>query len=839
MRCFHPVVFFVLLSLGSTGCVYSTEDNFVPSVADKEQPTSQSSSKDDFVPSVADKTETEGGGDRQEAQGEVFVGPLAGWKNAKSDYGAVGDGLADDTPAIQKALDDLRTMKFHVLYFPAGTYRVTKTLELPQVNSKPNGVKIVGEDPKTTAIVWDGGAGGSMFLYNPWYSSLGRLTFDGRGKAGKIIEHGPVFLVWNEYFDLVFKNADVCLDAGKLAPGWAGIADSAIIRSKFINCAKAGVHISNFNSLQWGIYDSLFQNNGLGVTNGGMLDLKGQGNFHIYRSVFLNSTWADVSIGNTGFFTVRDSVSVGSNAFYIATVIGAPAQVTLQRNIIIDSHAKNAPYFINKNGDVVPHSGCANALICNGNTGTLILLDNVVRAEKGFEGAIVKDTGPPGGFLSVGNRYTAQKWFQGSAASRFRSIDDDIVAPASISDPTVELANTPPKVDAPIIEIPPGSGAVALQQAVDQAAGLKGQKPVVHLPAGFYPVNKTIVVPPDADLQIVGDGWLNTTSLAWTASGEGPVLHLQGPSKASVRDLTVLGQYKDSAAADGLAVTADGPDSKIRLHQAVSKSANAVGFFVGDLQKTAVEMSSSGIGGAVGLQVRGTGASSPQVTVMGEGGLGGDVTYDIRDANVVIRDSWTESRAWLTPKYARIRGQSKVTFHNTNNDHPRSLLPEKISTLVEDLAGRAAFIGTSSSASSPKDPRKPENVAVPADVIGDEDPQFKDVPAIQIQGVHPGAKAALIGSIGWGGNYFKNVSTAAQVGRVFSSLLEKDASQKVITKPLDDIPVDDDFVRELLEQTRATGSLEDTPVGGSDVRLHRVLVDRAKRGFVMTPALAN
>ena len=40
--------------------------------------------------------------------GEEFVRPLAGWKNVKTDYGALGDGKADDTAAIQRALDDLR-----------------------------------------------------------------------------------------------------------------------------------------------------------------------------------------------------------------------------------------------------------------------------------------------------------------------------------------------------------------------------------------------------------------------------------------------------------------------------------------------------------------------------------------------------------------------------------------------------------------------------------------------------------------------------------------------------------------------------------------------------------
>jgi len=51
---------------------------------------------------------------------EEFVGPFANWKNVKTDFGAAGDGKADDTAAIQKTLDQLQ-QKPGVLFLPAGT----------------------------------------------------------------------------------------------------------------------------------------------------------------------------------------------------------------------------------------------------------------------------------------------------------------------------------------------------------------------------------------------------------------------------------------------------------------------------------------------------------------------------------------------------------------------------------------------------------------------------------------------------------------------------------------------------------------------------------------------
>ena len=65
---------------------------------------------------------------------EEFVGPLPGWKNLKIDFGAVGDGKANDTAAFQRGLDALplhgtgKADDARVLFLPAGTYRITAPL---------------------------------------------------------------------------------------------------------------------------------------------------------------------------------------------------------------------------------------------------------------------------------------------------------------------------------------------------------------------------------------------------------------------------------------------------------------------------------------------------------------------------------------------------------------------------------------------------------------------------------------------------------------------------------------------------------------------------------------
>jgi polygalacturonase len=52
------------------------------------------------------------------------------------DYGALGDGVADDTESIQRALSDLYTRDLNpavrrILYFPAGKYLISDTIKIP------------------------------------------------------------------------------------------------------------------------------------------------------------------------------------------------------------------------------------------------------------------------------------------------------------------------------------------------------------------------------------------------------------------------------------------------------------------------------------------------------------------------------------------------------------------------------------------------------------------------------------------------------------------------------------------------------------------------------------
>ena len=89
----------------------------------------------------------------------VLVAGLSVILQAGSDFnvkkfGALGDGVADDAPAIQKAIDAAQ-VKGGCVYFPAGDYRVKKTLEI-------GGNTAI--DPNLNWLTLRGEGGGSKLL---------------------------------------------------------------------------------------------------------------------------------------------------------------------------------------------------------------------------------------------------------------------------------------------------------------------------------------------------------------------------------------------------------------------------------------------------------------------------------------------------------------------------------------------------------------------------------------------------------------------------------------------------------------------------------------------------
>lgn len=89
------------------------------------------------------------------------------------DFGAVGDGVTDDTEAIQRALDRaystnqivLQTNWHRTIYFPAGVYVITDTIYIPPFS------KLQGEGKRTTII--EGNFSGPLARFKDSFNQTG------------------------------------------------------------------------------------------------------------------------------------------------------------------------------------------------------------------------------------------------------------------------------------------------------------------------------------------------------------------------------------------------------------------------------------------------------------------------------------------------------------------------------------------------------------------------------------------------------------------------------------------------------------------------------------------
>jgi hypothetical protein len=468
---------------------------------------------------------------RAAASDEEFVGPFPSWRDLKRDYGAIGDGKADDTAALQRALDDLvKHEKACVLYAPAGTYRLTATVQTTRkAHTDCQGVTLVGEDPARTVLRWDGPGGVTMLRWDAWYAKISRLTFDGAGKAGTGLLYGPAFSTYNETSDLTFRDLTSGLVFG--GPGTNGQAENEVLRCRFLRCGT-GVQTVNWNSMDVWVWYGRFEDCGRGVFNV-------MGNWHVWQSLFLRSKTADVGIQNLMAFSVVNNVSAGSKRFFDFS----------------SGHTWGSPTSLTGNRVLDPAGDWAAVL---DNAGPYLVVDNAFRLSDKCRG--VRMTW--GDQTLVGNAYTRSDAVE--VRGRYRRAAEKVVGAADIPGGLPELPPAPPRRERPVIEVPAGANGAVVQRALDEAAKRTGRRPVVHLPMGLYPVEQTLVVRAGSDVQLVGDGAGETaTRLEWAGPDGGAVLRLEGPSRATLRDFYVHAPAGRAVVVDG----ADQPGGRIFADQ--------------------------------------------------------------------------------------------------------------------------------------------------------------------------------------------------------------------------------------------------------------------------------
>jgi len=504
---------------------------------------------------------------------EEFNGPFKSWANVKTRFGAKGDGKNDDTRSLQLALDSLSDWQvqfnigprgYAVVYLPAGKYKITSTLLL----RGKIGVKIVGEDPEKTVILWQGPEKDTMFWANgSAYFSVSRMSWDRGGRK----EMEAIGLHWQsvwrspqnnssaalniEFLDLVFREGFFKGISGGTQYEGTNANDSEVLikRCVFNKCTRAGVAIRGYNALDYWIWYCRFIQCAIGVECN-------SGNYHVYSSYFKQSLSADVMNTNCYYSSVRYCYSTGSALFSFDNGKSSnPFKRIFQENTIIDPKQNPIQYY---------------------HAGKITLIDNYCRVpvNSPVKAFLIYDTWAATNYtvLEVGNtlenfKNTYQmpvnnyKIYRGG--SRRRALDSENAFLARIP-------STPLWKKRTVYEVPPGAGTAIIQPILNKANALKN-KAIVHFPFGRYYLDKALVLQKNSDIRIIGDGLIYASVLIPRKKGNtfenGSVFKIYGPSSVNVKDLdiqTVDNQVDKSRAI--LIFNADQPSSSCLIDQLYS-----------------------------------------------------------------------------------------------------------------------------------------------------------------------------------------------------------------------------------------------------------------------------
>ena len=477
---------------------------------------------------------------------EEFNGPLPGWANIKTRFGATGDGIHDDTKAIQKALDSLTQplinfntgqTAFMVIYLPAGTYIISSTLVL----KGKIGVSFIGESPASTIIKWKGAPKSTMLLATgSAYFKISRFTWN----AGGLTDIEAVGLHWraNETNAVSKSSAPVNIEisdniftgnckygiGGGTVPG-EGVnqmdSEISIRRCIFKNCTEAGIYIKGYNALDYWIWDCQFLDCKDGISNN-------YGNYHVYRSYFKGSKLADLHNTNGYYISVRGCFSDKSYIFsHDEGGSSNPFKRVFQSNVVI------AP---------------SNIPIELYHLGKITMLDNQFDAATRPAVQTFLQTGSwaKGNYevMSLNNTFKDKipVKFTSGPNKIFSSGDKLEIAPAK-TDAAAFISRQekmPAAVKRDIIAVPAGAGSARIQELINAAARLKGKRPVLYFPYGKYIIDKPLQFPAGCDIQVTGEGYLYASVLipspAFPAGKS--LLEVEGPTAFAIKDIQ-LGNF--------------------------------------------------------------------------------------------------------------------------------------------------------------------------------------------------------------------------------------------------------------------------------------------------------
>jgi hypothetical protein len=210
--------------------------------------------------------------------------------------------------------------------------------------------------------------------------------------------------------------------------------------------------------------------------------------------------------------------------------------------------------------------------------GKITLMDNYFMNEKKAVSPMVEySSWCPGNYdvLSLQNQYASASPFNFGKdhPSKLHSISDRRPGSPQLKAPAVKaLQPFPPLVKRKVFEVPGNANTQQVQEIINKAAALKGERAIVHFPMGVVNIDKTLDIPAGSDIQLIGDGLLYASKIrkAGNTGRGGYLMQINGPSYITIKDLQLeLDNVDDNIL---LFKALDQPASQVRLDQLHSTS---------------------------------------------------------------------------------------------------------------------------------------------------------------------------------------------------------------------------------------------------------------------------
>jgi len=197
------------------------------------------------------------------------------------DFGAVGDGRADDWDAFQKTFDtafgppdaphgDANKLLNKDVYVPRGTYRVTKPLRVTAVT----GARIYGDGPMASHVTYDGAYNGntmghgavpelscllevngmSYSIIENIHFAMGTQAYRHNTAAIYLFGGTIVFSTANEWRNVRIDYGTFGIYGGPGSDNNLNVSEQHFYNCQITLCGHAGVLIIGQNTLNWNFY---------------------------------------------------------------------------------------------------------------------------------------------------------------------------------------------------------------------------------------------------------------------------------------------------------------------------------------------------------------------------------------------------------------------------------------------------------------------------------------------------------------------------------------------------------------------------------------------------------